>query len=146
MTIDNNTELLIINKHTKQYPEVRLVSFFTEQANFERNIKPIMINPATEYNYFESVLKHERVEPEVLASDLVRTACLYLVACCFIGKTDKCKLLLDNILDLYRILIYDSKALKAYGDPREILRYLVETIIDKYSDQLEKIAKELGII
>lgn len=146
MLIDNDTELIIVNKHTKQYPEIRLVSFFTKQTNFEGNIRPVMIDPNTEYDYFVRVLKHERVDPEVLASDMVRSACLYLVACCFIGKTDNCKPLLENILDLYRILIYDPKASKAYGDSKEILHYLVESIADNYNDQLEKIAKDLRII
>lgn len=146
MIIDNNTELILINKHAKQDPEVCLVSFFTEYANFERNVKSTMVSPTIEYDYIEYVLKHEKIKAKIYPSDTIKPACLYLATCCFIGKTEKCKLLLENILDLYHINIYDPAIPRAYGDPKEILHYLVKTIIDKYSDQLEKIAKDLEII
>ena len=83
--------------------------------------------------------KNSTYKPSV---DAVCKACLYIATCCFIGQTASCKPLITEMTNTYQITIDEDDT---PADAKEVLRALVEIILDKYNDSFNKTAEELHL-
>lgn len=91
---------------------------------------------------FTTCIHNEKNSTYKPSGDNIGRACLYIATCCFIGQTTSCKPLITEMANTYQIKI-DGDDTPA--DAKEVLRALVEIILDKYNDSFNKTAEELHL-
>ena len=143
MTIDHKAVILFFSGHTGKNLQAGMLDHYIApdetalETPWERTVESIMIDP----DKFGKSLMYD------LASDYkehsnaplkISYICLYIAVCCFMGKTEICKSLIDNLVNACCVKIdgkwyYDN-------DVKKILKEIVTGMIDKYCDLFEDIA------
>lgn len=141
MKTDSQNVFLFINRHTGEILQAGTLDqyiTFNEAAletPLEKTIESIMID----LDKFGKSLMYD------LAGDYkehqykfkISYICLYIAVCCFMGKTEICKLLLDSLVNACYVSIYDFRI----QNVKDLLKDLVKGMIDKYSELFEEIAE-----
>lgn len=146
MTIDSSTEIKVTNKFLYD-SSICSLDNLVEDHWTEMTIEAIMIDPAKECKLIAIDLSHVN-DPVYTLNDsiLISDACLCLAICCYIGQTDACRLLIAAILKVYSITIVGAGMQARNKNTKDILKELVNLIIEKHEGLFEKVTKKLGII
>ena len=107
------------------------------ETPWERTVESIMIDPD---KFGESLMYDlaSNYKEHSYASFKISYICLYIAVCCFMGKTEICKPLIDNLVNACWVEI-DGKCYYD-NDVKKILKEIVKRMIDKYHDLFEDIA------
>ena len=142
MIIDDNATLTVVNKYT-QKERVCPVKHLTDTDIVTNGlIKLIMTHSIELGDIFTNWILNEKNSTYKPSIDATGKACLYIATCCFIGQTASCKPLITEMANTYQITI-DGDDTPA--DAKEVLRALVEIILDKYNDSFNKTTEELHL-
>lgn len=142
MTIDRSTQIKLHNKYTN-YVETCYLSELVESNILNSVIKQIMTVPTQVGNLLSITLTGEHAYSFISPGRAIKNLCLYIAVCCFVGKTDFCKSLIDDLVDTYDISIKYSKA---KCDAKDIVKEIVTLTVDENEILFEQAAKKLGII
>lgn len=154
MTLDNNTSIKITKTYSNK-TGIYTLYYFIETIGSEQiaSLKSLLSSSITISTTIGTALERlgdvckktltgKYAYSFISPGDAIGTICVYLAACCFMGKTAACKPLIDAVVDTYKISIENSTDLT---DTKSILKELTHIILDKYDDVLVEIAKDLGI-
>ena len=146
MKIDSNTRIRIFNKRTNECG-LYFMDYLVIPVGLERIIESVITDPVETGSIIKDTLIRMNTGYPLTPRVVISRACLYLAVCCYIDETKSCKSIINTIVDRYDISINESdNPADANADIKDILKEIVNLIIEKHECLFEKVAKKLGII